>query len=367
MKKHTAYITAGLLTGLLALAGCQNKNQQATDGNLLVISQQGSFAVGGTVKTNPGTFDNKAFDNFTPVPEGQSYHGDHAYVFYQVPENARSHALVMLHGFGQSSRTWETTPDGREGFQNIFLRRGFPVYLVDQPRRGKAGRGMEQAVVNPTPDEQMWYDIFRIGQWPEFFEGSQFPQDAASIEQFFRQMTPNIGPGNDELVADAIDALFDRIGPGVLITHSAGGGPGWMAGIENPNVKAIVSYEPGNYPFPENEMPEAMSGLTGTIAGMPVPMDDFLKLTKIPIVMYFGDYIPEEVTDVVGYENWRTRLGMARKFVEAINRHGGDATVVELPKIGIYGNSHFMFAEKNNVQIADLLSQWLKEKKLDLR
>ena len=53
---------------------------------------------------------------------------------------ARRLPLVMWHGAGQSAKTWETTPDGREGYQNIFLRRGFAVYLLDQPRRGKAGR-----------------------------------------------------------------------------------------------------------------------------------------------------------------------------------------------------------------------------------
>jgi pimeloyl-ACP methyl ester carboxylesterase len=47
--------------------------------------------------------------------------------------------LVFLHGTGQFSKTWETTPDGREGFQTIFLRRRFPVYLIDQRRRGNAG------------------------------------------------------------------------------------------------------------------------------------------------------------------------------------------------------------------------------------
>ena len=74
---------------------------------------------------------------------GQTLHGDHAYVFYQVPVNARKLPLVFWHGHGQSAKTWETTPDGREGFQNIFLRRRFPVYLIDQPRRGRAARSTQ--------------------------------------------------------------------------------------------------------------------------------------------------------------------------------------------------------------------------------
>lgn len=102
----------------------------------LVIQEQGSFSAGGTIITAPGTFDAKK-----PLDSaGQTYHGDHASVFYQIPENPHKYPIVMLHGAGQSSRTWESTPDGREGFQNIFLRRGFSTYIVDQPRRGDAGR-----------------------------------------------------------------------------------------------------------------------------------------------------------------------------------------------------------------------------------
>jgi hypothetical protein len=52
---------------------------------------------------------------------------DHAYVFYQIPVNARKFPLVLWHGFGQFSKTWETTPDGREGFQNILLRQSSNV------------------------------------------------------------------------------------------------------------------------------------------------------------------------------------------------------------------------------------------------
>lgn len=113
----------------------------------LKISKQGSFAIGGTVITNPGTF-----DPYNPTPAGQTFHGDHAYVFYQIPEKAREYPLVMWHGIGQFSKTWETTPDGREGFQNIFLRRRYPVYLIDQPRRGNAGRSTVAGTITPTPD-----------------------------------------------------------------------------------------------------------------------------------------------------------------------------------------------------------------------
>ena len=116
--------------------------------------------------------------------------------------------------------------------------------------------------------------------------------------------------------------------------------------------------------FPEGEVPERIDGLTGSVAGTPVPMEQFERLTQIPVILYFGDYIPETPSENLGDENWRVRLQMARKFVETVNRHGGNATLVELPKIGIYGNTHFLMQDLNNEQLADLLDLWLKSNNL---
>ena len=327
----------------------------------LVIQEQGSFAVGGTVLQNPGVY-----DPIKRTPAGQTFHGDHAYVFYQVPLNARKLPLVFLHGAGQFSKTWETTPDGREGFQNIFLRRGFGVYLLDQPRRGDAGRSTLPVSITPTPDEQFWFDTFRVGDWPEYFPGVQFPRDAASLNQYFRQMTPNTGPFDTGLISDAVVALFDKVGPGILVTHSQGGGPGWLTAIKSENTRAVISYEPGSgFVFPSGEVPAPMPSAAGTLEAVGVPLQDFMKLTKIPIVIYYGDYIPAQPSLNPGQDGWRVRLAMARLWADAVNRHGGDVTVVHLPEIGIRGNTHFPFSDLNNVQIADLMSKFLAEKRLD--
>ncbi|MDR1941669.1 MAG: alpha/beta fold hydrolase [Endomicrobium sp.] len=331
----------------------------------LHIKEQGSFAVGGTVIQNPGIFDNSKFEGWTPSGVGQTYHGDHAVVSYQIPDKARKLPIIFLHGYGQSSRSFGTTPDGRDGFNNIFLRRRFGVYLIDQPRRGQSGRGTVEATIKPIADEQTWFDIWRMGTWPDFAENVQFPKDKESMNQFFRQMTPNIGPIDDETVINSLSALFDRIGEGILITHSAGGSLGWKTAIKNDKIKAIVAYEPGGFPFPADSAPEPISGLTGTLTPETVSNEEFDKLMQIPIVIYFGDYIQDEPSANLGSENWRVRLAMARKFAEAASARGADVELVELPKIGIYGNTHFLFAELNNVQLADLLSKWLAEKGLD--
>lgn len=327
----------------------------------IIIHEQGSFSVGGTVITNPGTF-----DPYKPTPDGQTFRGDHAYIFYQIPEKARKLPLVMWHGIGQFSKTYETTPDGREGFQNIFLRRNYGVYLLDQPRRGDAGRSTVEGTIKPTPDEQQWFGVFRVGIWPNYFEGVQFARDTNTLNQYFRSMTPNIGPIDINVNTDAASALFDKIGPAILVTHSHSGGMGWITAVKNQNVKAIVSYEPGSgFLFPEGEVPAPMESVGGTLTASGVPMSDFMKLTKIPIIIYYGDNIPEQPSLNPGADGWRVRLTMARLWRDAVNKHGGDVTVVHLPEIGIRGNTHFPFSDLNNLQIADLMSEFLKEKGLD--
>lgn len=327
----------------------------------LIIEEQGSFAVGGSVVSSPGTFNPR-----DPKTDGGTLHGDHAYVFYQVPADARPLPLVFWHGAGQSSKSWETTPDGRDGFQNLFLRRKFPVYLIDQPRRGDAGRSTVASTIAAATDDQIWFGMSRMGVWPDFFPGVQFASDPEALDQFFRSMTPNTGPFDAEVSARAVAALFERIGPGVLVTHSQGGGPGWLTAMRAANVRAVVSYEPGSgFVFPEGELPAPMTSLTGQLEAVGVPLGQFMALTKIPIVIYFGDNIPEQPSPNPGQDNWRTRLAMARLWRDAVNARGGDVSIVHLPELGIRGNTHFPFSDTNNVVIADLLSKFLSDKHLD--
>ena len=356
--KHSSVIKAGTL--FLALSFCAFANAGELDP--LVLKDQGSLAAGGTVITQSGTF-----DPYDPTkPDGQTYHGDHVYAFYQIPVNARPLPIVMWHGAGQSSKTWETTADGRDGFQNIFLRRGFSTYLIDQPRRGDAGRSTVEMTVKPVPDEQLWFNQFRIGLWPNYFDGSQFPRGHEALEQFFRSMTPNTGPYDIEVVSDGVSVLLDKIGPVVLFTHSQGGGPGWLTAIKNRNVRAIVAFEPGSsFVFPEGEGPAPIPSAFDTLKAHVVSKAQFESLTRIPIVTFYGDSIPAKPIRLPAQDSWRARLEMARLWRDTVNRHGGDVTLIHLPEIGIEGNTHFPFSDLNNVEIADLVSKFLAEKDLD--
>lgn len=335
----------------------------------LLIQKQGSFAIGGSVIKASGVFDPVKHGAFNPAnqsSDGQTLHGDHAYVFYQVPVNARKLPLVFWHGYGQSAKTWETTPDGREGFQNIFLRRRFPVYLIDQPRRGRAARSTKPINITAAPDEQLWFGIFRLGAGSEFYPNVQFSKDPEALNQFYRQMVPNTGPFDLEVNTNAVSQLFDRIGKGILVTHSHSGGQGWVTAIKNRNIKAIVSYEPGSgFVFPQGEVPDSIPYPGGILKASGVPMTDFMKLTKIPVIIYYGDYIPDQPVQNPGQEQWRAAVTMAKRWRDVVNKYGGDVTLIRLPEIGLEGNTHFPMSDLNNILVANHLSAFLKTKNLD--
>lgn len=357
-----------LLTSLIVLQTAAWANAP------LSISEQGSFTVGGRFVTHDGTFSQQDFLS----PNGQRAYGDFVYVNYQIPVNAKKYSLIFQHGGAQSKRTWESTVDGREGFNNLFLRKGYAVYLLDQPRSGESNLSTEALdpatpwASNPMYGDKTFYILSRVGHYDEQGKpvpNAQFPEGEKNYQAFQQSWSVGSGPLDNGLNAQVLAQLVNQTPEGaILVTHSMGGTIGWRAAMQSDKVKAIVAYEPGGteFIFPDNEMPKIIKArfehLSASAKG--VPMEDFLKLTQIPIVLYYGDYI-QLGSDNVGEDKWGTEFAMAQQFVDTINRHGGDATLVHLPDIGITGNSHFLMGEKNNQQLADLMEQWLIEKGLD--
>src|SRR5262247_2601597 len=90
----------------------------------LTLASQGSFFVGGEDKT----------------VNGGEITINQMYVQYQTPRNGAQHLpVVMVHGCCLSSKTWETTPDGRMGWSEYFVRKNRAVYLADQVSRARSG------------------------------------------------------------------------------------------------------------------------------------------------------------------------------------------------------------------------------------
>lgn len=369
-KKWLSLALAGALS-LSLLTGCGRQSNTPTGApadqsqpqtvtqipeGALVIKEQGMFSAGGTVLTSDGTFD---VSNYYMSREGSTSHVDHANVFYQIPAEETGLPMVFLHGYGQSRMGWMSTPDGRPGWFDLFLKMGHSVFLIDQPRRGEAGQTSVAGTITTEPSDQTWYTQFRIGTYldDQFTrnEGSQFPQGEEVLDQFFRQMTPDTGMDNAggdqnidttvvaQAVAATIDEIYERTGKdSILVTHSQGGMPGWETARYTDHIAAIVAIEPGMAPMVDSE--------------------DYNALVEknIPVTFYYGDYIGQEFTDVPAAGMWAMMSSSADAFTAAYIAAGGHSTVVRLPEEGITGNSHFMFQELNNDVIAEHVETWIQ-------
>lgn len=322
----------------------------------LVIAKQGIFSAGGITVTSEGTFDPE--NHFEETGAGQTAHVDHANVLYQIPAEETGLPMVFLHGYGQSRMGWMTTPDGRPGWSDLFLRMGHSVFLIDGPRRGEAGATSVSGEISTKTLDQRWYTQFRIGRWENGKsipnEGSQFPNDDESVNQFFRQMTPDTGMRSDmggdfdnetvaRAAAAAIDEVYARTGrDSILVTHSQGGGPGWTAAQYTDHIAAIVAVEPGAAPAANS--PDFQAVLE----------------KKIPVTMYFGDYIDNGDPAIMATMMWQGMRSACYAFRDAYNEAGGNCTVVDLPQEGITGNDHFIFQDLNNDVVADHVEAWIQ-------
>ena len=310
-----------------------------------------------------------------------SIHCDHGYVEWQIPEKPRKYPLLMVHA--SSTKTWQTTFDGRDGFQNIFLRRGYPVYITDLPWTGRAGQACQPYSYTPRMNnDQASFTMWRLGLWlpgdptPHFYPGVQFPtNDPEALNEFLRIQYPEFDTDkNEQIETDAAAVLLKEMGPSVVFTHSSTGIRGWWIGIKSGNTAAIVSFEPLNAVFPEGELPDPIARSDGKTspAGETVTMAQFTNLTKIPILTIWGDNIPDKIDPInqgprFTLENRRITLVRDELMAEAIKRHGGHMEILKLPEMGIHGNTHFPMLDLNNVQVADLVSDFLKKNGLDKR
>ena len=130
------------------------------------------------------------------------------YVRYMVPQSGDGKVPgVMVHGATLTGKSWETTPDGRIGWDEYFVRKGHPVYVPDQVGRGRSG--FNQAAFNnaragaapPTglprwirfSDEVVWPN-FRFGLKPGApYPDSQFPVSA--VDELSKQGVPDVSFG----------------------------------------------------------------------------------------------------------------------------------------------------------------------------
>ena len=333
-KLHFLAVAAALLT-------CRAAAQTADIRGPLTLERQGSFFVGGR---------NVQSDTLSTLPAyapSGTITVDQMYVRYQVPAGAGRHpALTLIHGCCLTGKSWETTPDGRMGWDEYFVRKGYPVYVIDQAWRGRSAASpvaVDTVKTGKAPADQLpvvfsagreaAWAIFRFGpEYPKVFDGLQFPVEAQ--EEFWKQMVPDwVGslPTPNPTVP-ALSQLAQRIGSTVLVSHSqAGIYPFQTAVLSTKGVAGIIAIEPG---------------------ACPEPTDDMTAFKTLPILVLFGDHVDE-------FPRWAPRLKLCRAFVAAANAAGGKAELMLLPDMGIHGNSHMLMQDRNNLQIADILGDWM--------
>jgi pimeloyl-ACP methyl ester carboxylesterase len=338
--RHAAAAALSVLvvTGGTAMAGSL--------GGPLELQDEGSFFVNGqtTVSSHPGT-----------PAVGPSVPGtitvNQMYVQYRIPKTISGPPIVMVHGSGHTGATYETTPDGREGWATYFARKGFPVYVIDHSGRGRSGfnptafnRARAEGNAGSLPDiqiaprERAWY-FFRIGAtYPTPYPGSQFPVEA--FDQYTAQLVPNTEatlPGAGANTVEALGALLDKIGPAVVMVHSQSG----AYGLNLVRARAIKML--------------GLINVEGNCA--PVTPDEVVKIfSRVPLLSVWGD----NSQGAVGPNGDERRNGCVAT-VNAIKSTGGSAKFLLLPEAGHKGNSHMLMMDKNNLQIADLIIGWIGE------
>lgn len=334
MKKLSVKSAALVAALSVLLAGC-------AAGAPIVLQKQGAFSVGGKILGD----------------EKASLHCDHGYVEYQIPRNARRTNLVMWHS--AAAAAWLSRWDGGEGYQSIFVRRGFPVYVWDGPQVGRANWGCTDHTYGAaTGRDQRNFTSWRFGpEYMNWFEGVQFPtKDPEAWNQAARARYLEFDSvENAQLQSDAAAKLMDRIGPSVALTNSAGGLRAILTALKTDNLVGIVMYENVGYVYPQGEGPGGRVGVFGPVE---VALEDFKRLTRVPMQVVWGDNING---------NYVGSLRLARLFCEKVNKYGGSCEILMLPDVGLKGNTHLPFADLNNVAVADQLSRFLARHGLDKR
>src|SRR4051812_46981617 len=275
-------------------------------------------------------------------PNGKSQ-VEQMYVQSFLPQNRKGKLpLLLWHGGGLSGVTYETKPDGGDGWMHYFIRKGWDTYVSDAMERGRSGWSSTfkgEAMALPFGDPWERFRMGPIGSWNDdpakrvSYPGSQFPAEA--YPQFMKQGVPRWVTTDDEIVKAYIE-LVDKICPCVVLVHSQSGTFGYKVLEARPDkVKALVAVEP-------------------TLGG------DKSKAASVkgtPILVVIGDNAKE-------HPRWKNIRQNSVAYAEAFKAAGGSLDLVDLPDVGIKGNSHMMMMDKNSDQIAGLIQDWLVKKGL---
>jgi len=336
---------------------------------------------------------------YTTVNDAKGMSGQ-IYAEFQIPVHQRHpYPIVFIHGGGQTGTNFTGTPDGRVGWAQFFLREGYAVYVVDQAGRGRSaylnGLYGPQTTSNLEFVQQRFTASENYNLWPQAHLHTQWPGKGTpgdpTFDQFYAAQVPGMVsfPLQMELSSGAILALIERIGPAIVLTHSQSGAIGWPAADARPDrVKAVIAVEPSGPPFfsvdnvaapelfrdaKEQQRPWGLSA--GPLTYSPPaaspsdlaivrqdqpdapdlsrcwlqksPARQLPNLQKVPILV-----VSSEASFHTAYDHCTV------KYLEQAGVH---VTFIKLADVGIHGNGHMMMLEKNNMEIAAVMSRLIEK------
>jgi pimeloyl-ACP methyl ester carboxylesterase len=340
------------------------------------VALRGYFYVGGQYVGDPGK----------EIMQGQ--------IFVEVlaPKDVRRpYPLVLIHGAAQTATNWMGTPDGRKGWAEYFVEQGYVVYMIDQPMRGRSpyhpGDGKTR-MFTAANEEFQFTAIETAGNWPQAKKHTQWPGDGPNkgrkgdpyFDAFYATQVETVISNEDtqQRNRDAGAALLDKIGPAIVLTHSQSGPFGWLIADARPAlVKAVIAIEPAGPPF------EATIIGTGRIRPWG-PTD--IPLAYDPPVKDPGEIAIEREAEADGpdlFVCWMQKAP-ARQLVNLksipvmvmaaeasyhqvydhctakyLAQAGVKTEYIRLQDKGIHGNGHMVMIEKNNLDIAHVVDEWV--------
>ena len=384
----TTLLAAVALLGLVGIAAADPQPATPAVPTIFKPAQrEGYFFVGGRYETVGGK----------ELAVGQMF-----VQFHAPAEVTQPFPVVMVHGTAQTGVNFLATPDGRLGWVDCFVERGFAVYVVDQVGRGRSGDNPEvygpYARLAPGDLESIFtgqekFDLFPQAklhtQWP----GGPGVKGNAAFDQFYLSQVPYIASGlkSEELVDPALIALLEKIGPSIVLTHSQAGVFGWAVSDQRPDlVKAHVAVEPNGptfydikfkggaewyeragdaraRPYGISRVPlhfeppvSSPTDLTIVQADQPArpdvircwlqaePARQLPNLAKVPAVI------------VTGEASFRATMDDCTGAF--LTQAGAKPDRLALAEHGIHGNGHMMMLETNNQQVADAIIEWIVAK-----
>jgi pimeloyl-ACP methyl ester carboxylesterase len=283
------------------------------------------------------------------------------------------------------------TPDGRKGWADYFVEQGYVVYVMDQPMRGRSAVHPSDgptAIFTPRDNETRFTAIETEASYPQAKLHTQWPGEGPKkgrkgdpvFDAWYASLVESISDLVESSIRtrDAGAALLDRIGPAILVTHSQSGPFGWLIADERPNlVKAILAIEPIGPPF-EVVLPRPGKGREWGLTSIAITYDPPIKgASELAVQREARPDGPDLVTCIMQAAPARQLVNLKKipvmlMIAEAsemsvydhctakyLNQAGVKTELIRLADRGIHGNGHVMMVEKNNLDIARLIDDWV--------